>query len=220
MKRPKLEELTLREKVGQLLMLQDIRLAYKTVDGVTDFRPEEEIDEILKNCPFGSVWNTGGIKMDIVNMAEYGNGRRMTIKESKEHMDKLQKNIRIPLLVGMDSESGLGYTFADSSLAPTALSVGAANDPELIDKLTTGIVREHKAAGSNWRWSPVVDLGCRLSASGTGRSYSQDIDRLCELSLVAIRTAEREHLASNCKHFPGGDPYQYMAKFRLRAYHL
>ena len=47
MKRPKLEELTLREKVGQLLMLQDMRLAYKTVDGVTDFRPEEEIDEII-----------------------------------------------------------------------------------------------------------------------------------------------------------------------------
>ncbi len=209
MKRPKLEELSLREKVGQLLMLQDTRLAYKTVDGETDFRPQEEIDEILDNCPFGSLWKTGGIKMDIVNMAEWGSGRRMTTKESKEHIEMIQKHIRLPLLVGMDSESGLGYTFEDATLAPTALSVGAANDPALIDKLTTGIVREHKAAGSNWRWSPVVDLGCRLSPSSTIRSYSQDIDRLCELSLAAIRTAEREHLASNCKHFPGGDPYEY-----------
>ena len=44
MKRPTLDELSLTEKIAQLLMLADEAIQYKKVDGEAVIRPKEEID--------------------------------------------------------------------------------------------------------------------------------------------------------------------------------
>lgn len=204
MKRPALSELSLTEKIAQLLMIADERIMYKEVNGENDLRPQEEIDEIMKKCQFGGYWHTGSIKMDIVNLSEWSTGRRMTLEESKAHIENLQKNIRIPMLVAMDAENGVGYALSTGSVVPSPLSIGAANDLELIKKLYEGVALELRAAGANWRWVPVIDRINRYSSS-ISRVFSDDVNRLTDFATAAIRGTESAHVASTVKHFPGSD---------------
>ncbi len=204
MKRPALSELSLTEKVAQLLMLSDERIQYKMVDGEQVLRPKEEIDEILKRCQYGSYWHTGSVKMGIVNLAEeWATGHRMTIEDSKTYIDDIQKNVRIPMLIAMDAEMGVGYALASGSIIPSPLSIGAANDLELTKELYANVARELRAAGANWRWCPVIDNVSRYTSSIT-RIYSDDPDRVVDIATAAIRGTEREHVATCVKHFPGG----------------
>lgn len=50
MKRPSINELTLEEKIGQLLMVAQYPLLVKVVDGEEIPRTQDEIDEIMKKC--------------------------------------------------------------------------------------------------------------------------------------------------------------------------
>ncbi len=203
MKRPALSELSMTEKISQLLMLRDESIQYKKINGENTIRPKEEIDEILKRCQFGSYWHTGNVKMGIVNLAEeWATGAKMTLEDSKEYIDDIQSNVRLPMLVAMDCEQGLGYSLASGTIVPTPMSVGAANDDELTEELYAGVSRELRAAGSNWRWAPIIDLHGRYS-SGILRGFSDDIDKVTKTAKAAIKGAHREHVASTVKHFPG-----------------
>lgn len=204
MKKPDLNELTLTEKIAQLLMLTDTSLIYKMVDGENDFRPDDEINDIMQRYQFGSYWHTGNIKMDIVNMAEWSDGRKMTLAESKEYIENLQKNVRLPMLVAMDAENGLGYALDGGTVIPSALSIGAADDEELTTNLFAEVARELKSAGANWRWAPVIDMPNRLTSS-ICRIFSDDIERITRICTAAIRGSEKENVATTVKHFPGSD---------------
>ncbi len=205
MKRPTLNELSLTEKISQLLMLHDESIQYKYVDNDRIIRPKEEIDEILQRCQFGSYWHTGSVKMGIVNLAEeWATGDKMTIEDSKAYIDDLQKNVRLPMLIATDAEQGLGYSLASGTIIPTQMAVGAANDDELTEQLYAAVSREVRAAGINWRWAPVIDLHGRYSASIL-RSFSDDVERATKVCTAAIRGAQKEHVATTIKHFPGSD---------------
>ncbi len=205
MKRPALNELSLTEKIAQLLMLRDEGIQYKDVNNERILRPKEEIDEILKRCQYGSYWHTGSVKMGIVNLAEeWATGKRMTLEESKAYIDDIQKNVRLPMLIAMDAEMGVGYALSSGSIIPSPPSIAAANDLELTKKLSEGVARELRAAGANWRWVPVIDLVNRYAPS-VNRIFSDDPDRLTDIATAVVRGTEAAHVASTVKHFPGGD---------------
>ncbi len=207
MKRPTLDELSLTEKIAQLLMVGDERLQYKPTEKGNVIRPKEEIDEILKRCQFGSYWHTGSIRMNIVDLAEeWATGQRMTIEDSKAYIDDIQKNVRIPMLVAMDAENGVGYALASGNIIPSPPSIAAVNDLELTKELYAGVAREMRAAGANWRWVPVVDKLNRYSSS-ISRIFSDDPDKVTAIATAAIRGTESENVASTVKHFPGSMGY-------------
>ncbi len=207
MKRPALDELSLTEKIAQLLMVGDERLQYKPTEKGNVIRPKEEIDEILKRCQFGSYWHTGSIRMNIVDLAEeWATGQRMTIEDSKAYIDDIQKNVRIPMLIAMDAENGVGYALASGNIIPAPPSIAAVNDLELTKELYAGVAREMRAAGANWRWVPVVDRVNRYSSS-LSRIFSDDPDQVTAIATAAIRGTESENVASTVKHFPGNMGY-------------
>ena len=197
MKVPKLSELTLEEKVAQMLMMAQWRLP-------TDVN---EIKDIFKRNQFGSLWYFGCMKTDVVNIGE-NNWKTGLISESARDIELMRSQVRIPMIVASDCESGAGTMFSDATRIPSALSVGAANDEELTYELSKSVALEMKAAGINWRWAPVVDLPNRLSAISTGRSYSDDVDKLVRLATATVKGTEDAGLISTVKHFPGCDPYE------------
>lgn len=197
MKVPNLSELTLEEKIAQLLMMAQWRLP-------TDV---DQIKEVFKRNQFGSLWYFGCMKTEVVNIGE-NNWKRGPIAQSKKDINVMKSQVRIPMFVASDCESGAGTMFSDATRIPSALSVGAANDEELTYELSKSVALEMKAAGINWRWFPVVDLPNRLSAISTGRSYSDDADKLVRLATATIRGTEDAGLISTVKHFPGCDPYE------------
>lgn len=208
MRKPALSELTLEEKIGQLLMLHaGFLMKSEEVDenGKHANRDSGEVDAILQKYPYGGVWSFGAVRMDVANLAEMTYGKKYSVVDNRKFFEKLNQNLRIPLLVGMDSESGTGYMFSDGTTTCNSLTMGAANDEQACFELNKSISQEALAAGGNWRWSPVVDMPNRLNGASAGRSYSEDPDQMIRMAIAAIRGTESAGVASTVKHFPGDD---------------
>lgn len=211
MERPVLNEMPLREKIAQILMIHQTALKSKIVEGKRTLRTMEEIKEIMEKYQYGSMYAAGG---DTVRIDEEDPNRiiastKCRSDQYKQWLAALQKQVRLPMLIAMDSARGLGYRFEDASETVGALAVGAANDEKLTEDLYAGIAREHRAVGSNWRWAPVVDIPNRFSSVSVGRSFSDDVNLMSKHVRATIRGMEKEKVATTVKHFPGDDPYEF-----------
>ena len=206
MKRPKLEDLTLVEKIAQLVMVRFSVTVYEPRENDTFVkRSDEQIREIFQKYQYGSIRHSGSYLMS-TEMLEYGS-KKMSTAEAKRNIDVAQSAVRLPLLVALDAERGAGSEFCDCTLIGSPLAVGAADDEELTFALNAAVAREVKAAGANWRWTPVVDMGNRYNPTITGRGFSDNPDKIIKHAIAAVRGMQSEKVAATVKHFPGNDPY-------------
>lgn len=205
MKKPELSELTLEEKISQLLLLRQGHLT-NVVDGDPRPKTKEQREALMQTNHFGGLWSYGRVKMETANLAE--EGTRVSVKEQKELIDEAQDNVKIPLLVGVDCENGAGYTFLDGTKVGTSAMIGAADDEELTFQLNAAVAREIRASGANWRWGPIVDTRGRFSP-GLTRSFSDNPDKIIKHAIAAMRGTQSEKVAATIKHFPGHDIYNF-----------
>ena len=91
MKRPTLNELTLTEKIGQILMPNQYTVLQKCEVSETTPRTQEEIDAFMSKYQYGSLWGTGNMMLKNANMAEINIGFKTPAAEYKEWLEKLQK---------------------------------------------------------------------------------------------------------------------------------
>lgn len=210
MKKPTLSELTLEEKVSQLIMVNQYDLFDKNVNGKSVPRSYEEIDEIMEKQQFSGMWYCGNITMKTVNVAEVAGGKSLTTRESRDFLKRISEKVRIPMLKGIDCESGPGITFSDATITATGYAIGAADDEQLTFELFKNVAREIKAAGGTWRWQPVVDRSGRFHGVTQGRSFSDsDIDLIMKHSVAAIKGMQSVKMPACVKHFPSPDPYEF-----------
>ena len=114
MKRPSLDELTLTEKISQLLMVGQHTLITKKEDGRESVRSMEEIKAIMEKYQYGSLWSTGNALLKNVNMAECSESKIDTAGNRK-WIKSVQEAVRLPMLVGVDCENGAGRIFSDAT---------------------------------------------------------------------------------------------------------
>ncbi len=218
MKKPALSELTLTEKISQLLMIaQGQLLMTKELDdnGERIRRSYEEIDEIMEKCQYGSIWTGAGVveANDHQDGFAYtfslkGTAQQGKIETYNRWLKKVTKNVRIPVLAATNAERGLFGQFCDGTPTVAPFCVGAANDEKLTYDLSYGMGKEMRAAGIHWRWSPVSDLCNRYNGVSITRSFSQEPETLVRLCNAANRGVEAAKVASTMKHFPGADMYE------------
>ncbi len=205
MKKPLLSELTVKEKIGQLLMLHGPWQAY----GPAPTKPKEINEQLVKEATErmllevekyqpGTFWLDGIPRMSST----------FTFAEDKAIADLISSKVKYPMLFGDDSEEGMPGHYLDRTMGVGALSKGAANDTDLTYKIDKGICAENRAAGKNWRWSPVIDIPHRLNLGTLGRSVSDDIDTIVKHATAAIEAGISEGVATTLKHFPGDDPFE------------
>ena len=209
MKKPLLEELTLREKIGQL--------------GV--YRPNvcaEMMRDHHKDLPLiGAVWGMGGLDMRVINMAFEAGDQKVTSRDQWEFMAALIKSTKIPALMAMDSTRGLKGTVSDMPLLIDPPTIGAAASEELAYRRGNVNAKQLKCAGARWLWGPEEDLPNRNSAVSLGRKFSDDPDLAIRMAKAEIKGIQDARVASTAKHFPGEDEKEYRdphvsaAMFRL-----
>ncbi len=212
MKKPLLSELTLEEKVGQMLLGYQWDIHRKTrVGGAVPetLRTKEERDAYLLKEKFGTLWaQTGmgsrGLDQDMADKettdtsAEYG---EWIMAESDVY--------KIPALTSLDCESGAADTFKDLSRGVGPITLGAANDEQLCYESGVAIARELRCAGATWRWAPVVDVSSNLSHQ-MSRSYAPgDPDKQIRFANAHIAGTQSQGVAATAKHFPGADKYEF-----------
>lgn len=192
MKKPNLQELSLRERIGQT--------------GV----PYPAVDLKKSDEPFGIAWSVGGLKMAFVNMDFTPNENlKMTADAYAEEMGRINACRKVPVLSAMDCNYGIDGAFYEFSPIVSAPMIGAANDEKLAYE--TGKLRglHLRRVSCNWWWGPEVDLVSRRSEISYGRLYSDEPERMTRLARAEMLGCQSVGVAATAKHFPGADEMEY-----------
>lgn len=189
-----LASLTLREKIGQLIM--------PWVGGDYAAIGSPQFEEVRKWVQDDRV---GGLVLSIGLPLSYG-----------AKLNELQVRSRVPLLIASDMENGpgmrLGNIYALPSMLPQGggtvfppvMALGATGSEDLAFKLGQVLGTEARAIGVHMVFGPVLDVNSNpLNPIINTRSFGERPDLVSRLSRAYIRGARSKGLMSTGKHFPG-----------------
>ncbi len=72
--------------------------------------------------------------------------------------NRMQQNAKLPLLMSLDAETGIGMRFEDATNFPWAMAVTATGNPEFARRMGVITGREAKAIGIRHVYAPVLDV--------------------------------------------------------------
>lgn len=193
MKKISVNDLTLREKIGQMA------LGRASNEGYLD----------LEKYPYGNVWALGNAKMGVINMADE-EGEKVTNREKWiKALYKINERSKVPFLPAMDCTSGIHNNFSETSPVMDPVTIGATGSREIAYEAGAMRAALLKSVGSKWMWYPEIDLAPRTSAIMLGRLYSDDPEVLVEMAIAEAKGAQDNGIAATAKHFPGADGIEY-----------
>ena len=107
-------------------------------------------------------------------------------------------------LIALDQEGGAVVRSTWVPAPPSAMALGAANDPQLARDVGAAVARAVRALGFNWNFAPVLDLNNNPHNPVIAeRSFGADPVRASKLALAWMEGSEAEGVACCVKHFPG-----------------
>ena len=120
----------------------------------------------------------------------------------------LATRLGIPMLYGVDAVHGHNNVVG-ATIFPQQIGLGAANDPDLVERIGRATAAEMAATGIRWDFGPVVAVPQDVRWGRTYEGYSEDPLRVSDLGSAFIRglqgadpTAADSAMAT-AKHFVG-----------------
>jgi beta-N-acetylhexosaminidase len=112
-------------------------------------------------------------------------------------------------LVALDQEGGAVVRSLWVPPPPSAMALGAADDPVLAREVGAAVARAVKSMGFNWNFAPVLDLNNNpRNPVIAERSFGADPERAAALAMAWMDGSQSEGVACCVKHFPGhGDTH-------------
>ena len=195
-------QMTLREKIGQTLLVRQSDLLLRADKDYKEARGEEEAAMLMEQCQFGGIWTHGN--MDVNGIKDsLDNSFSFTSETYTQWLAQVTAKAKCPVICANDA--GGSACFTDLSPVTLGLVVGAADDEELTRQIGYNLAREHAFAGHHWIWSPMVDL-CGPYVADITRPFAGDQDCLIRHSKAFIKGMQEAGVAACAKHYPGADP--------------
>ncbi|MDZ4749307.1 MAG: glycoside hydrolase family 3 N-terminal domain-containing protein [Saprospiraceae bacterium] len=116
-----------------------------------------------------------------------------------------QKTSKIPLMVSMDAEWGLGMRLKDKGLSfPRQLMLGAVQDLTDIELMGYAIGKQLLALGVQVSFSPVADININpLNPVIGDRSFGEDRENVSSHAIAYMKGLQAAGVLTSGKHFPG-----------------
>lgn len=173
-----LNEMTLEEKVGQMLQVERGSISSKDI----------------QNFFIGSVLAAGGSAPEKNTMVEW---RKMT-DEYKTAASGTR--LGIPLLFAIDAVHG-NNNLKDTVIYPHNIGLGASGDSELVGKIAGATALELNAAGVDWNFSPCVAVSNDIRWGRSYESFSENPDLVSIMSIPYITTMQKNGVIACAKHY-------------------
>jgi len=179
------QSMSLKEKVGQLFMI----MVFSNQDMNAN---RNVIREIKENNIGGLIYSKGG-----------------PVRQAKLN-NEYQAISKLPLLIGMDAEWGLGMRLDSTYSFPWNMTLGAIKDNALIEQVGKHIGEHCKRLGVHFNFAPVVDINTNPKNPIIGnRSFGEDKDNVATKGLAFMKGMQSVGVLATAKHFPGhGDTDQ------------
>lgn len=186
-----LAHMTVREKIGQMLMLYYFGRFTSTES--PDY--QEMLHEIKDNHIGGVIIGTTRGPLGI---------ERSQVYPTAVILNEFQRRSKVPLLVGADFEAGTAQRLDEGTSFPAAMAVAASGNPRLAYEEGKIVARESRAAGVQWIFAPVADVNNNpLNPIINTRSFGEDPASVSEYVENFIRGAQDNGAMATAKHFPG-----------------
>lgn len=187
-------ELTLREKITQMLMVEFRNWDEDPGDDVPReafMEMNDQVRQILKDYPFGGV----------ILFSENLQNTEQTWTLTRELQAAAGK---IPLLICADQEGGSVYRLSTGTALPGNMALGAAGDPEYAYLAGRILGSELSALGINTNLAPVADVNNNPQNPVIGlRSFGEDPQAVGQLAAALAQGMGQFQVAACAKHFPG-----------------
>lgn len=126
------------------------------------------------------------------------------VEETASMINELQKNSKIPLLVGADFENGLGMRMNATNTFPHSMAVGSTNKTEFAYQTGKATAIEALMLGVNFNFAPVADINNNPENPVINlRSYSEDKNFVTEFCKAYVKGSIEGGVIASAKHFPG-----------------
>jgi len=170
--------LSLKEKFGQLLM---VRANLPNEDYFA------EINSYIKNYKIGGVcFFSGGPEKQLIQT------------------QKWQNLSKIPLLVSIDGEWGLGMRLDSTISYPFQMTLGSIQNDSLIYEMGKQIGQDCKRMGIHLNFAPVVDINNNPDNPViNSRSFGDNPDEVSTKAAAYMKGLQEEGIIATAKHFPG-----------------
>jgi beta-N-acetylhexosaminidase len=186
-----LKKMTLREKLGQMLMPYYFGVFTSTESA--DYK--ELLHQVEENHVGGFILGTQRSPLGI---------ERSQVYPTAVLTNELQKRAKTPLLIGADFESGTGMRIDEGTSFPSAMAVGATGDPQAAYTIGKVTALEARAAGVRWIFAPDADVNNNPDNPIINiRSFGEDPQQVAEYVSQFIRGIEENGGLAAAKHFPG-----------------
>jgi beta-glucosidase len=148
--------MTLEQKVGQMTQA-DIR-------SVTP-------DDVRRNY-LGSILNGGGAWPSMDMHSAVGDWLKLSQAFYRASMSTDMK-VKVPVIWGTDAVHGHNNVYG-ATLFPHNIGLGAAHDPELIERIGRATAEQVRATGITWTFAPTLAIVQNPRWGRTDESYSSD----------------------------------------------
>lgn len=119
-------------------------------------------------------------------------------------VNEFQQKSKVPLIIGMDAEWGLYQRIAAAHKFPWAMTLGAIQDKNLIEQMSSKIAEDCHRMGINWDFAPVVDVNTNPNNPIIGnRSFGSEVDNVISSALSYSNGLQNNNILAAIKHFPG-----------------
>ena len=174
-----LNAMSLEEKIGQLIMIA----AYSNKDSLY----EKQLGATIEKYHIGGIIFFQG-----------------TPSKQAAMTNDYQQRAYIPLMIGMDAESGVGWRIKPAMEFPNQTLLGAIRDTNLIYRIGQAIGRQCRTMGIHVNFAPVADINVNPKNPVIGiRSFGEKKDEVGNRSLQYTRGLESQQIMPVAKHFPG-----------------
>ena len=197
-----MEEMSLREKVGQLFFIRpdslDPNQSQEEING-SSLRPVREVTEELRATL--RAYPVGGIILFDKNIASPEQLRTLT--------EGLQAASRTPLFLAVDEEGGAVARLANNPAFSlprykSAAAVGSTADPGRGEDMGRTIGAYLREYGLNMDFAPVADVAADPDNAVIGdRAFSSDARTAAAMAGAVARGLRQEGVIPVYKHFPG-----------------
>jgi beta-N-acetylhexosaminidase len=120
------------------------------------------------------------------------------------HCNYLQSRAKLPMLIAMDAEWGLGMRLDSTISYPRQMTLGAIKDNTLIERFGEEVARQVKRMGMHINFAPAVDVNSNPANPVIGtRSFGESKINVSEKGIAYTKGMQKHNVLACAKHFPG-----------------
>jgi beta-glucosidase-like glycosyl hydrolase/CubicO group peptidase (beta-lactamase class C family) len=170
-----------------------------------------DTDQRIAQC----IWIAAYSNRDVAHEVEisdiirkYGPGGIVFFQGTAEKQAELtnfyQSISKVPLIISMDAEWGLGMRLQNIEKFPYQMTLGAISNDSLIYKMGHSVADQLKRLGVHVNLAPVADINNNsLNPVINYRSFGENREKVADKALMYMNGMQDNGVLATLKHFPG-----------------